>query len=134
MGAGFSFIGKQYRLEIGGDEFFIDLLFYHVKLHCYVVLELKSVKFKPEFAGQLNFYISPDNMNIKEASTFWDNHSVADYPSHAVQLEYSPEERMTFVAIANNLLGQLERQAKNQGASIEMLVNLWIQEKLTTYA
>jgi predicted nuclease of restriction endonuclease-like (RecB) superfamily len=58
LGAGFSYIGQQYKLEISGDEFFIDLLFYHVKLHCYVVVELKAVKFKPEFAGKLNFYIS----------------------------------------------------------------------------
>ncbi len=58
LGAGFSYIGQQYRLEISGDEFYIDLLFYHVKLHCYVVVELKAVKFKPEFAGKLNFYVS----------------------------------------------------------------------------
>ena len=58
LGAGFSYIGRQYKLEIDGDEFFIDLLFYHVRLHCYVVVELKTVKFKPEFAGKLNFYIS----------------------------------------------------------------------------
>lgn len=58
LGAGFSYLGRQYRLEVGGDEFFIDLLFYHVRLHCYVVVELKTVKFKPEFAGKLNFYIS----------------------------------------------------------------------------
>ncbi len=58
LGAGFSYMGKQYKLEVSGDEFFIDLLFYHVKLHCYVVVELKAVKFKPEFAGKLNFYIS----------------------------------------------------------------------------
>jgi len=58
LGTGFSFVGRQYRLEIGGDEFFIDLLFYHVKLHCYIVVELKTTKFKPEFAGQLNFYVA----------------------------------------------------------------------------
>jgi predicted nuclease of restriction endonuclease-like (RecB) superfamily len=58
LGAGFSYIGRQYRLEVGGEEYFIDLLFYHVKLHCYVVIELKTVKFKPEFAGKLNFYVS----------------------------------------------------------------------------
>ena len=58
LGAGFSYLGRQYRLEVEGDEFFIDLLFYHVRLHCYVVVELKTVKFKPEFAGKLNFYIS----------------------------------------------------------------------------
>jgi predicted nuclease of restriction endonuclease-like (RecB) superfamily len=58
LGAGFSYLGRQYRLEVVGDEFFMDLLFYHVRLHCYVVVELKTVKFKPEFAGKLNFYIS----------------------------------------------------------------------------
>ncbi len=58
LGAGFSYLGKQYKLEVSGDEFFIDLLFYHVKLHCYVIVELKTVRFKPEFAGKLNFYVS----------------------------------------------------------------------------
>jgi predicted nuclease of restriction endonuclease-like (RecB) superfamily len=58
LGAGFSFIGRQYPLEVNGDDFFIDLLFYHVKLHCYVVVELKAVKFQPEFTGKLNFYVS----------------------------------------------------------------------------
>ena len=58
LGAGFSYIGRQYKLEVGGDDYYIDLLFYHTRLHCYVVIELKAVKFKPEFAGKLNFYIS----------------------------------------------------------------------------
>jgi predicted nuclease of restriction endonuclease-like (RecB) superfamily len=65
LGAGFSFLGRQYRLEVGGDEFFVDLLFYHVKLHCYVVVELKTVPFKPEFAGKLNFYISAVDGELK---------------------------------------------------------------------
>lgn len=65
LGAGFSFLGRQYRLEVGGDEFFIDLLFYHVRLHCYVVVELKTDKFKPEFAGKLNFYISAVDGELK---------------------------------------------------------------------
>jgi predicted nuclease of restriction endonuclease-like (RecB) superfamily len=58
LGAGFSFIGRQYKLTVGGDDFYMDLLFYHVHLHCYVVVELKAVKFQPEFAGKLNFYVS----------------------------------------------------------------------------
>jgi predicted nuclease of restriction endonuclease-like (RecB) superfamily len=58
LGAGFSFLGKQYKLTVDGDDFFIDLLFYHTRLHCYVVVELKADKFKPEFAGKLNFYVS----------------------------------------------------------------------------
>ena len=74
----------------------------------------------------------PDNMTIEEASEFWDTHSVADYPSHVVQFEYTPEERITFVAIANEFLSQLEQRAKEDGISIETLINLWVQEKLTT--
>lgn len=58
LGVGFAFVGTQYRLEVGGDEFFVDMLFYHLRLRCYVVVELKAVPFKPEFAGKLNFYLS----------------------------------------------------------------------------
>ena len=58
LGVGFAFVGSQYRLEVAGEEFFLDLLFYHVRLHCYVVIELKATKFKPEYAGKLNFYLS----------------------------------------------------------------------------
>ncbi len=58
LGAGFSFVGRQYHLEVGDDDFYIDLLFYHLRLRCYVVIELKTGKFKPEYAGQLNFYLA----------------------------------------------------------------------------
>jgi predicted nuclease of restriction endonuclease-like (RecB) superfamily len=58
LGVGFSFMGSQYRLEVAGDEFFIDMLFYHVKLRCYVVIDLKMSEFKPEFSGKMNFYVS----------------------------------------------------------------------------
>ena len=73
LGAGFSFLGRQYRLNIDGDDFYPDLLFYHVRLHCYVVVELKAVKFKPEFAGKLNFYLSAVDSILK---TEQDNPSV----------------------------------------------------------
>jgi len=58
LGAGFSYIGRQYKLDVADEEFYIDLLFYHVRLHCYVVVELKTGKFKPEYAGKLSFYVS----------------------------------------------------------------------------
>lgn len=58
LGQGFSFIGRQYHLQINNDDFYIDLLFYHIKLRCYVVIELKASKFKPDYVGQLNFYIN----------------------------------------------------------------------------
>ena len=65
LGTGFSYLGRQYRLEVAGDEFFIDLLFYHVRLHCYVVVELKTCGFKPEFIGKLNFYVSAVDGTVK---------------------------------------------------------------------
>ena len=65
LGNGFAFIGRQYRLEVNGDEFFIDLLFYHTRLKCYVVVELKATAFKPEHAGQLNFYLAAVDAQIK---------------------------------------------------------------------
>ena len=58
LGMGFSFMGSQYRLEVEGEEFFVDLLFYHVKLRCYVVIELKTTDFRPEYSGQINFYVN----------------------------------------------------------------------------
>ena len=57
LGAGFAYIGRQVPLQVGKRDFFLDLLFYHARLHCYVVVELKTVDFEPEFAGKLNFYI-----------------------------------------------------------------------------
>ncbi len=58
LGAGFAFVGQQHRLEVGGEDYYIDLLFYHLKLRCYVVVELKTTTFRPEYAGKMNFYLS----------------------------------------------------------------------------
>lgn len=67
LGSGFAYIGKQVHIEVGDKDFFIDLLFYHTNLHCYIVIELKTVEFEPEHAGKLNFYIKAvDNKFKKE--------------------------------------------------------------------
>jgi predicted nuclease of restriction endonuclease-like (RecB) superfamily len=65
LGAGFAFVGRQVLLDVGGDEFFIDLLFYHLKLRRYVVIELKAGKFRPEHLGQLSFYLTAVDAQIK---------------------------------------------------------------------
>jgi len=65
LGQGFAFVGRQYKLSVGNKDFYIDLLFYHIKLYCYVVVELKVVDFEPEFAGKLNFYISAVDGEIR---------------------------------------------------------------------
>jgi predicted nuclease of restriction endonuclease-like (RecB) superfamily len=61
LGVGFAFVGSQYRLAVGDQEFYIDLLFYHLKLRAYVVIDLKMRSFEPEFAGKMNFYLSAVN-------------------------------------------------------------------------
>ena len=58
LGVGFAFVGRQVRLDIGGDEYAVDLLFYHLRLRCFVVIDLKMKPFKPEDAGKMNFYLS----------------------------------------------------------------------------
>lgn len=65
LGAGFAYVGRQVHIEVGGDDFFLDLLFYHLKLHCYVVVELKAGPFKPEHTGQLGFYLSAVDSQMK---------------------------------------------------------------------
>ena len=65
LGKGFAFIGRQYHLEVAGNDYYIDLLFYHVTLKCYVVVELKNRKFIPEYAGKLNFYLSAVDSLLK---------------------------------------------------------------------
>lgn len=67
LGTGFAFLGNQYHLSVGGDDFYIDLLFYNLNLRCYVVIELKTGEFKPEYAGKLNFYLSAVDGILKKA-------------------------------------------------------------------
>jgi predicted nuclease of restriction endonuclease-like (RecB) superfamily len=68
LGAGFAFVGRQVHLEVGGEDYYLDLLFYHVKLRCYVVIELKAGAFKPEHLGQLGFYLTAVDEQLKDDS------------------------------------------------------------------
>ncbi len=65
LGAGFAFVGRQVHIEVGGDDFYMDLLFYHLKLRCYVVVELKAGAFKQEHTGRLGFYLSAVDSQVK---------------------------------------------------------------------
>lgn len=66
LGKGFAFMGRQYHLEIADNDYYLDLLFYHTRLKCYVVIELKNTKFIPEYAGKLNFYLSAVDSMVKQ--------------------------------------------------------------------
>lgn len=89
LGKGFAFIGRQYPIEIGNKSYSIDLLFYHITLRCYVVIELKTVEFEPEFAGKLNFYLSAVDDLIKSEN---DNPSIGILlcnGKNGIEVEYS---------------------------------------------
>ncbi len=67
LGVGFAFVGSQYRLEVGGQEYYVDLLFYHLTLRAFVVIDLKMAEFQPEFAGKMNFYLSAADDLLRHA-------------------------------------------------------------------
>ena len=94
LGSGFSFVGSQYKLSAGNEDFYVDLLFYHTRLHCYVAVELKTVEFKPEFSGKLGFYTSvidgklktkADNPTIGILICKSKNKTVVEYALNAVK-------------------------------------------------
>ncbi|NRB10713.1 MAG: DUF1016 domain-containing protein [Rickettsiaceae bacterium] len=66
LGQGFAFVGNQYHIELEGEDYYLDLVFYHLKLRCYVIIELKTGKFKPEYAGKLNFYLNLMDRRVKD--------------------------------------------------------------------
>lgn len=68
LGVGFAFVGSQYPLQVGGEEFRIDLLFYHLKLRAFVIIDLKMEAFKPEFSGKMNFYLSATDDLLRHPS------------------------------------------------------------------
>ena len=73
LGKGFSFVGNQYKISTDNNDYYIDLLFYNIELRCYVVVELKNTFFKPEYIGQLNFYVTAVNKTLKKE---YDNETI----------------------------------------------------------
>lgn len=73
LGQGFAFLGRQFHLELEGEDFYLDLLFYHTRLRCYVVVEIKCSDFKPEFVGKPNFYVNVVDLQLKHE---WDQPTI----------------------------------------------------------
>lgn len=116
LGNGFAYVGRQVRLDIGGDEFFIDLLFYHLKLRSYVVLELKTGAFVPEYVSKLGFYVSAVNRQMKQPqdnSTIGllicknKNNVVAQYTLDATNLPIGISEYELSELLPNDFKGSL---------------------------
>ncbi|MBD0334243.1 MAG: DUF1016 domain-containing protein [Cyanobacteria bacterium Co-bin13] len=118
LGVGFAFVGSQYRLEVEGDEYWIDLLFYHLKLRCYIVIDLKVTEFRPEYTGKMNFYVSAVDDLLRHPD---------DQPTLGIVLcrskkktvaEYALRNVSTPIAVSTH---QLPEQLKASLPSIEQL-------------
>ena len=122
LGAGFAFVGRQVLLDVGGDEFFIDLLFYHLKLRCYVVIELKGGKFKPDHLGQLGFYMTAVDRQIKHPQ---DNPTIGLLlckSKNKVVAEYALGDKSQPMGIAEyKLLESLPAELQTSLPSIEQI-------------
>lgn len=134
LGAGFAFVGQQVLLDVGGDEFFIDLLFYHLKLRCYVVIELKAGKFKPEHLGQLSFYLTAVDAQLKHPHDGTTIGLLLCKSKNKVVAEYALRDNARPIGVAEYQLveslppelqtslpsiEQIERELAGDGASME---------------
>ncbi|SIO53969.1 PDDEXK nuclease domain-containing protein [Chitinophaga niabensis] len=101
LGQGFAYMGRQFNITVGNSEFFLDLLFYHTKLRCYTIVEIKTVAFKPEFAGKLNFYLNAVDAQLKHPE---------DKPSIGILLCKTPDKVVVEYSLKNisNPLGVAE--------------------------
>ena len=122
LGTGFAFLGRQYHIEVSKKDYYIDLLFYHVKLKSYIVVELKSKEFKPEYAGKMSFYISAVDKTLKQKD---DNPSIGLIlckTKDKILAEYTLQGTVKPIGISEyKLLEELPRKIKSTLPSIEEL-------------
>jgi predicted nuclease of restriction endonuclease-like (RecB) superfamily len=124
LGVGFAYMGKQYKIYVQGDLYVLDMLFFHVKLNCYIVVELKATPFKPEYAGKLNFYLSAVDEVLKDK-----HHNptigILLCKSHKkYQVEYALRNISTPIGVSEyTLIKELPKQLKTDLPSIKEIEN-----------
>lgn len=132
LGKGFAFVGRQFKIEISETDYFIDLLFYHIELRSYIVIELKAGKFKPEYAGKLNFYLSAVDSQIKMLD---DNQSIGILlckKKDKIEAEYALRDINKPMGISEyKLTDAIPENIKTKLPSIEELENK-LTEKIKT--
>lgn len=116
LGVGFAFVGSQYHLDVGDQDFYIDLLFYHLRLRCFVVIDLKAKEFKPEYAGKMNFYLSAvddllrhpdDKLSIGMILCKTKNKFIAEYALRDTQKPIGIAQYITTEALPEQLKSSL---------------------------
>ncbi len=116
LGQGFAYMGRQFPLKVGGDDFYLDLLFYHTRLRCYVIVELKADEFRPEYAGKLNFYLNAVNAQLRHPEDQRSigillcrtpNKVVVEYSLQNITSPLGVAEYQIMNAVPDNLKGEL---------------------------
>jgi predicted nuclease of restriction endonuclease-like (RecB) superfamily len=123
MGKGFAFLGEQYQLTINRKDYFLDLLFYHVRLHCYVVIELKIGEFEPEYLGKMNFYLSAVDSLLKTEA---DNQSIGILlckNQNVLDVEFALRDINKPIGVSEFSFKELPVKIQNQMPSAEELNN-----------
>ena len=128
LGVGFAFMGSQYHIEVDGDDYYIDLLFYHVQLRCYVVIDLKVTEFKPEYFGKMNFYVSAVDDMLRHADDNPTIGLVLCRSSKKTTAEYAIRNVSTPIAVATHRLPEKLRQSLPTIEQLEMEIDTVIQE------
>ncbi len=122
LGKGFAFVGSQYHLEIGGQDYYLDLLFYHLRLRCFVIIDLKIEDFKPEFAGKMNFYLSATDDLLRHANDAPSIGIIMCKGRNEVVVEYALRDSAKPVGVAQYRLTQaLSDQLKQELPTSEEL-------------
>jgi predicted nuclease of restriction endonuclease-like (RecB) superfamily len=104
LGKGFAFVGSQYHVEVAGQDYYLDLLFYHLQLRCFVVVELKIEEFKPEFAGKMNFYLSAVDDLLRHTNDAPTIGIILCQGKNAVVVEYALRDSVKPMAVAGYTL------------------------------
>jgi len=122
LGVGFAFVGSNVNLKVAGDDFYLDLLFYHLKLRCYVVLELKMGEFQPEFAGKMNFYLAAVDDLLRHSDDQPSIGIILCKEKNKVIVEYSLRDMTKPIGVSEHQLTQnLPESLVDQLPSIEAL-------------
>ena len=144
LGVGFAFVGSQYHFEVGGQDFYIDLLFYHLRLRCYVVVDLKMSDFQPEFSGKMNFYLSATDDLLRHPDDQPSIGIILCKSKNQVIAEYALRDLSKPIGVsAYQLQSALPEQLKSSLPTIEELEDVletvsveaidedWIVQKIT---
>lgn len=122
LGVGFAFVGSEYALEVGGQDFRLDLLFYHLRLRCFVVIELKTTAFQPEFAGKMNFYLAAVDDLLRHADDQPSIGLILCKGKNQVVAEYALRDMGKPIGVAEHrLTTALPDQLKDQLPTVEAL-------------